>query len=54
MTKRRIEGRVKDSMYEIVAPDGGVTKQIPLSEARGDRQLAKAIARNGWEALPDG
>lgn len=51
--KQRIEGRVRNSMYEIVAPDGGVTKQIPLTEARGDRKLAAAIKRNGWESIPN-
>jgi hypothetical protein len=51
--KQRIEGRVQDGCYVIAAPDGGIMKQIPLSEARGDRKLAAAISRNGWESIPN-
>lgn len=49
----RLEGRVEHSQYVIRGPQG-VMKQIPLEEARGDRQLASAIQRNGWEEIPDG
>lgn len=49
--KNRIEGRVRGEMYVITAPDGGVMKEIPLSEARGDKKLAAAIARNNWGSL---
>jgi hypothetical protein len=52
--KRRIEGEVRGSSYVILNLDGGVLKEIPLSEARGDRKLAAAIKRNGWEEIPDG
>ena len=51
--KARIEGRVQGVSYLITAPDGGVMREIPLSEARADRKLKAAIARNGWEAIPD-
>jgi hypothetical protein len=46
----RIEGRVEHSQYVIRGPQG-VMKEIPLSEARGDRQLAAAIERNGWQKI---
>jgi len=54
MTKQRIQGRVTGGMYEIVATDGSVISQTPLQEARGDKKLAAAIKRNGWEGIPDG
>lgn len=53
MKQGRIEGRVEHSQYVIRGPQG-VVKQIPLEEARADRKLAAAIARNGWEGIPDG
>jgi hypothetical protein len=49
----RIEGGVEYSQYVIRGPQG-VLKQIPLTEARGDRKLLSAIERNGWEGIPDG
>lgn len=49
--KRRFEGRMRDGVYVITAPDGGVLKEIPLSEAREDKKLAAAIARNSWEPI---
>lgn len=49
----RIEGRVEHSQYVIRGPQG-VLKEIPLTEARGDRKLLSAIERNGWEGIPDG
>ena len=51
--KSRIEGRVRNALYEIVAADGGVIKEIPLGDARADSRLAAAIARNGWEKIPE-
>ena len=51
--KQRIAGRVNGENYEVVYPDGSVMKQIPLGEARNDTQLAAAIQRNGWEAIPE-
>lgn len=49
--KQRIEGKVGDGVYLILAVDGGVMKAIPLDEARTDKRLAKAIDRNGWEKI---
>lgn len=54
MTKQRITGRVSGNSYEIVHPGGGVVSSVPLSDARKDAKLASAIARNGWEAIPEG
>lgn len=54
MAKQRIEGKVRGSNYVILAPDGGVMKEVPLADARADSKLAAAIARNGWEGLPSG
>lgn len=51
MAKQRIEGSVRGSVYVITAPDGGVLKEIPLADARGDKKLAAAIARNGWSPI---
>lgn len=48
MTKQRVEGRREHSQYVIRGPDGGVMKEIPLGEAKGDRKLLAAIKRNGW------
>lgn len=50
---QRVEGRVTQSMYEIVHPDGSVVGQYPLSTARTDRKLAATIKRNGWPAIPE-
>lgn len=49
--KQRFEGKVTGSVYRLLAPDGGVLKEIPLAEAREDKKLAAAIARNGWEPI---
>ncbi len=49
--KARIEGRVRGGNYVILAPDGGVMREYPLSEAREDKKLAAAIARNSWEPV---
>jgi hypothetical protein len=51
--KKRITGRVNGGNYEVLDTAGGVIRQVPLSEARGDTKLIAAIARNGWEAIPD-
>lgn len=48
----RIEGRVRNSMYVIVGPQGTV-KEIPLDEARKDSKLQAAIKRNSWQEIPD-
>jgi hypothetical protein len=50
--KKRFGGRVRGGLYEILAPDGGVIKQLTLADARNDTKLAAAIQRNGWEAIP--
>jgi len=52
VSKARIEGRIKDAYYIVVAPDGTVMKRIPLAQARDDERLQAAIQRNGWEELP--
>lgn len=49
--KRRVEGFVRGGVYVITSPDGGAMKEVPLSEAKGDKKLQAAIARNGWEPL---
>lgn len=51
--KKRIEGRIVGSMYEVVQPDGSVISQVPLITARNDAKLAAAIRRNGWQAIPE-
>jgi hypothetical protein len=51
--KQRQSGRVRDGNYEVLAPDGGLIWQQPLADMRGDRKLAAAIKRNGWEAIPE-
>lgn len=51
--KKRITGRVNGDRYEILNPEGGVTRSQPMSEARADSKLAAAIKRNGWEDIPD-
>lgn len=53
MTKQRIQGRVQGNNYEIVHPDGSVVSQVPLKDARTDKNLASAIDRNGWQAIPE-
>lgn len=49
--KQRIEGKVGDGVYLVLAPDGGILKAIPLSDARADRKLQASIERNGWEKI---
>ena len=49
MKEGRIEGRVVGGNYVISG--SGVTRSIPLAEAREDRKLAAAIQRNGWQEL---
>lgn len=51
--KQRFAGRVRGGLYEVLNPAGGVVKEIPLDEARGDTRLAAAIERNGWEPIPE-
>jgi hypothetical protein len=51
--KQRQTGAVVGGNYEIRAPNGGLIWQQPLSDVRGDRKLAAAIKRNGWEAIPE-
>lgn len=46
----RREGHVRDGYY-VIADGETVVQKIPLEEARGDRKLAKAIERNGWEKI---
>ena len=43
----RIEGRVEGSYY-IVA-HAGTLRKYTLDEAKADKKLLKAIARNGWQ-----
>lgn len=50
--KQRREGRVQDGMYVIVDFDGTVIQQTPLAQAASDAKLQAAIARNGWEEIP--
>lgn len=49
--KQRIEGKVGDGVYRILAPDGGLLKAIPIDEAKADKRLLAAIERNGWEKI---
>lgn len=49
--KHRIEGKLGDGVYLILAPDGGIMRAIPLDEAKADTKLRAAIQRNGWEKL---
>jgi hypothetical protein len=51
--KQRFAGRVRGDLYEVLNPAGGVVKEIPLSQARGDSKLAAAIERNSWDAIPE-
>ncbi len=48
--KQRREGRVQDGMYVIVDFDGAVIMRTPLADV--DAKLRAAIARNGWEEIP--
>lgn len=50
--KQRREGRVQDGMYVIVDFDGAVIMRTPLAQAASDAKLQAAIARNGWEEIP--
>lgn len=51
--KQRITGEVRDDDYVILDVAGGVTRQIPLAQARQDAKLKAAILRNGWAAIPE-
>ena len=51
--KQRYSGRVQDGNYEVLDPTGGVVRQIPLEEARGDSKILAAIRRNGWQEIPE-
>lgn len=50
--KQRREGRVQGDVYVIVDFDGTVIQQTPLAQAASDAKLQAAIARNGWEEIP--
>jgi len=50
--KQRFTGRINGDVYEVLAPDGGVSVRMPLSAARQDTKLKAAIERNGWPAIP--
>lgn len=46
----RREGSVRDGYY-VIADGEAVIQRIPLDQAKGDKRLAKAIKRNGWESV---
>jgi len=51
--KQRIEGRVEGGDYVIRTFDETIMFQVTLAAARADTRLAAAIARNGWEEIPE-
>jgi hypothetical protein len=51
MLKQRREGYIQGDVYVIIEPNGSVIMEIPLAMA--DAKLKAAIARNGWEPIPE-
>lgn len=51
--KERIEGRVEGDNYVVRHADGSAVYQATMADARADTKLAAAIARNGWQPIPE-
>lgn len=48
---RKITGQLDGETYVIRDADGGILRQVPLSQV--DAKLRAAISRNGWQSIPE-